>query len=87
MHNNRLGYLTTDPANLGTALKISVRIRIPKLNKDGRLPALLKSLNLNHKYRIIKETDSKTDANEDKKSDILEISSLQTLGQSEVFSY
>ena len=55
MHTERLGYLTTDPKNLGTALKLTVRIRLPKLTNDGRLSALLKSLNLDHKYNVVKE--------------------------------
>ena len=85
MHSKRLGYLTTDPANLGTALKLSVRIKLPKLAKDGRLAALLKSLNLNHRYRLIndaKKGDEQSEA--DEKVTILEISSIQTLGKSEV---
>ena len=87
MHNSRLGYLTTDPKNLGTALKITVRIKLPKLSKDGRLAALLKALNLNPKFHVVKDTPQMNESNENdgnKKSHVLEISSLQTLGKSEV---
>lgn len=88
MHTERLGYLTTDPKNLGTALKLTVRIRLPKLTNDGRLSALLKSLNLDHKYNVVKETEEKipNESSQNKKSSIVEISSVQTLGKSEVHS-
>jgi creatine kinase len=91
MHNERLGYLTTDPANLGTALKLTVRIKLTNLAKDGRLAALLKSLDLNSKYHVVKkknESDDNASGDESdsvKNSVILEISSVPiTLGQSEV---
>jgi protein-arginine kinase len=86
MHSDRLGYLTTDPKNLGTALKLTVRIRLPKLTNDPRLSALLKSLNLNPKYNSIRdETEKSSDEKtQNKKSSIVEISSFQTLGKSEV---
>ena len=86
MHNKRLGYLTTDPKDLGTALKLSVRIKLPKLAKDGRLAALLKSLNLSHRYRVVNEAKNDNESIDDK-TQILEISSIQTLGKSEVYNF
>jgi len=79
MHSDRLGYLTTDPKNLGTALKLTVRIRLPKLTNDPRLTALLKSLNLNPKYNSIRdETEKNSDEKTpNKKSPIVEISSSE----------
>jgi arginine kinase len=33
-HDDHLGYITSCPTNLGTALRASVHIRLPKLGKD-----------------------------------------------------
>jgi creatine kinase/arginine kinase len=33
-HDNHLGYITSCPTNLGTALRASVHIRVPKLAKN-----------------------------------------------------
>ena len=33
-HNNHLGYITSCPTNLGTALRASVHIHLPELAKD-----------------------------------------------------
>ena len=33
-HNKHLGYITSCPTNLGTALRASVHIKLPKLSKD-----------------------------------------------------
>ena len=33
-HDNHLGYITSCPTNLGTALRASVHIRLPKLSKQ-----------------------------------------------------
>lgn len=74
MYNNRLGYLTTDPKDLGTALKLSVRIKLTHLSKDQRISALLKMVDLSQKYKVVGEA---TDG-------ILEISSSRTMGKSEI---
>lgn len=97
MHNNHLGYITSDPSKLGTALKISVRIKLSNLSKDSRISALLRQLNLNPRYRIVgnqkhKLTENESienDLNDDtnisnRRTEILEISSNVTLGKSEV---
>ena len=33
-HDEHLGYITSCPTNLGTALRASVHIKLPKLSKD-----------------------------------------------------
>jgi len=33
-HNDHLGYITSCPTNLGTAMRASVHIRLPTLMKD-----------------------------------------------------
>lgn len=33
-HDEHLGYITSCPTNLGTAMRASVHIRLPKLSKD-----------------------------------------------------
>lgn len=72
--------------NKGTAMKFSVRIKLPHLSKDGRLGALLKLLNLNNQYRIIDETQHRDlyAEEDDRKSSILEIASKISLGKTEV---
>lgn len=42
----RYGYLSSCPTNLGTAMRASVHIRVPKLEASGRLEALSKELGL-----------------------------------------
>jgi protein-arginine kinase len=90
MKTKHLGYLTTDPKNLGTGLKISVRIKLPKLSKDARLQTLLKIFSLSQSYRIVNELQSiddfDLDEDDDRDKSILEISSIMTLGKSEVNS-
>ena len=36
-HNNHLGYITSCPTNLGTALRASVHIKLPKLMRNKKL--------------------------------------------------
>jgi protein-arginine kinase len=84
-YNKHLGYLTTDPKNLGTGLKISVRIKLPKLSKDGRLSSLLKMFNLSQHYRILNEPNTNQNSEETVESNsIVEVASSITLGKSEV---
>jgi len=33
-HDEHLGYITSCPTNLGTAMRASVHIKLPKLSKD-----------------------------------------------------
>ena len=96
MKSDRLGFLTTDPANLGTALKMSVRIKIPNLSRSGRLPVVLRYVELSQNFNVIPQKDGGLDDNlddptykegeEDFGDEIgsLEVYSYQTLGQSEV---
>jgi protein-arginine kinase len=84
MHNKHLGYLTTSPSDLGTGMKIIVQMKIPNLSQDGRLVAVLKKLNLNFKYRLYNKQNKLIKQEEADKNTIVEISSLITLGKSEV---
>lgn len=45
-HHPRLGYLTFCPTNLGTTLRASVHIRIPKLSQHKDFKAICEKLNL-----------------------------------------
>lgn len=87
MKNKHLGFVTSDPKNLGTALKISARIKLPKLSEDSRIQAILKTLNLSHTFNVFKEENHdelSLDETRSKKNSIFVISSIQTLGKSEV---
>jgi protein-arginine kinase len=84
MHNKHLGYVTTSPSNLGTGMKIIVQMKIPKLSQDGRLVAVLKKLNLNFKYCLYNKQNKLIKQEEADNNTIVEISSLITLGKSEV---
>lgn len=86
MYNKHLGYVTTDPKNLGTTLKLTVRVNLPNLCHDSRLSAILKSLNLSQSFKLIGENfdiDEPVDKGDTAHS-IAEISSKVTLGKSEV---
>ena len=90
MENRRLGYLTTNPANLGTALKISARVKLPILAKNSRLAALLKSFGLDSNYKMVAETQNVDLASleeSEQESSIVEISTVKTLGVTEVNIY
>ncbi len=67
-------------------MKLSVRIKLPKLSKDGRLSTLLKMFNLSQHYRVLNEP-LKDQNNEEvaETSSIVEVASSITLGKSEVF--
>ncbi|CAF0923555.1 unnamed protein product [Brachionus calyciflorus] len=86
MCNKHLGYITTDPKDLGTALKLSVRIKLPKLSQDSRLSALLKMLNLSQSYKVLGENYNIEESadKQDSEHPVVEVSSKVTLGQSEV---
>lgn len=87
MKTKHHGFLTTDPKNLGTSLKISAHLNLPTLSKDSRLQTYLKVLNLNQNYRIIENQNvDEVDTIEEvaQKDSILEISVLGTLGVTEV---
>jgi phage tail protein X len=47
MHSPRLGYLSTDPANLGTGLRVRLLIRLPKLCARDNLEEIVHMLRLN----------------------------------------
>ena len=97
MKSDRLGFLTTDPANVGTALKMSARLRLPNLGRSGRLPVVLRLAELSQNLKVVPMKDGGLDDNLDDHSfkegeeelgdeavGSYEIYSYQTLGQSEV---
>lgn len=46
VHHEKFGYLTFCPTNIGTGLRASVHVKLPKLAASGRLKDLCDSLNL-----------------------------------------
>eukprot|EP01048_Picozoa_sp_COSAG05_P003963 COSAG05_NODE_196_length_14546_cov_55.423548_8_plen_79_part_00 len=46
MHSETLGYLTTDPANLGTGMRASVMMRLPLLTMRADFVDLVQMLRL-----------------------------------------
>jgi protein arginine kinase len=78
MWNDRLGFITSNPKNLGTALKITVRIKLPHLSDDGRLETILKILDLSQRTNVVDDEAADTP------NKTLEISSKFTLGKSEI---
>ncbi|XP_055333748.1 creatine kinase B-type-like [Paramacrobiotus metropolitanus] len=75
MWNDHLGFVTTCPSNLGTALRASVFIKLPRLSQDPRFPAIVKKLGL-HK-RAVPELQN---------SGVYDMSNVDRLGISEVDS-
>ncbi|OQV23796.1 Creatine kinase B-type [Hypsibius exemplaris] len=51
MWNPHLGFITSCPSNLGTALRASVFIKLPLLSQDPRFPAIIKNLRV-HKRAV-----------------------------------
>ena len=74
MQNATHGYISTCPGNLGTGMKASVRMRIPKLLKHFRIEELLRRLRLKKEQSWIdgKLSDS-----------LVDISNLDTVGITE----
>jgi creatine kinase/arginine kinase len=77
MFDSRLGYLTSCPTNLGTAMRASVHIRLPKLATD--MP-LFKSITDSYQLQI-RGVDGEHSESE---SDIFDISNKRRLGVTEV---
>ncbi len=74
--NNRLGYLCSCPTNLGTAMRASVHIKLPRLGQSEELANICKSLNLSVRGIHGEHSESK--------DDIWDISNTQRLGISEI---
>lgn len=47
--DDRLGFMSSAPAWLGTAMRVSVRMRLPKLGASQQLPAVVRALGLHLK--------------------------------------
>lgn len=70
----RLGFLNTSPENLGTALRASVFVKLPRLGQQPGFEDLLDRLRLEVSSRF----------NAEKSSGIYDIANAERLGQSEV---
>jgi protein-arginine kinase len=74
--NKHLGYLTSCPTNLGTAMRASVHIKLPQLIEHGLLPELCEKLDLS--FRGIHGEHSETAGG------VCDISNKKRLGISEL---
>jgi creatine kinase len=71
MQNDHLGFLTASPANLGTGLKVVVRVRLPKLaSNDTEFKKLMKGMMSLKEFSV--------------ENDVIEIQNRVRLGLSEV---
>eukprot|EP00921_Rhytidocystis_pertsovi_P026826 GHVQ01043226.1.p1 GENE.GHVQ01043226.1~~GHVQ01043226.1.p1 ORF type:complete len:379 (+),score=64.42 GHVQ01043226.1:143-1279(+) len=76
MHNNHLGFILTCPSNLGTGLRASVMIKIPKLTAHAKFQEIFKPLKLQRRGTLGVDSTS-TDGTHD-------VSNCDRLGYSEV---
>ena len=75
-HNDHLGYITSCPSNLGTGLRASVHIKLPKLMKNKE-----KFDEIAEKYSVqIRGADGE---NTESKDGVFDISNKKRLGRSE----
>lgn len=75
-HSKRFGYLTFCPTNLGTTLRASVHIKVPKLAASGELAPLCEKLKLQPRGVDGEHTESK--------GGVYDISNKRRLGISEL---
>lgn len=77
-YNDKYGFLTACPTNVGTGLRLSVMVHLPALAATGNIPKILQIItNFGMNIRGIYGEGSKS------KSDMYQISNKQTLGISE----
>lgn len=76
MHNDHLGYICTCPSNLGTGLRASVHVKIPKLSEHPKFKALCDSMKVQPRG-----TGGEHTANV---GGVYDISNKQRIGRSEV---
>eukprot|EP00747_Dinoflagellata_sp_TGD_P184651 gnl/TRDRNA2_/TRDRNA2_40483_c0_seq1.p1 gnl/TRDRNA2_/TRDRNA2_40483_c0~~gnl/TRDRNA2_/TRDRNA2_40483_c0_seq1.p1 ORF type:complete len:515 (-),score=93.25 gnl/TRDRNA2_/TRDRNA2_40483_c0_seq1:58-1602(-) len=69
----RLGYITSSPVNLGTAMRVSFILRLPRLSQEGTMKTICRSLGVTCK---LQETEGAS-------QDIWEIAASSQLGLSE----
>ena len=75
-HNDHLGYITSCPTNLGTALRASVHIHLPELAKDWpKFEAIAKEWNVQIRGSRGEHSDTS--------DGIFDISNRRRLGRSE----
>jgi protein-arginine kinase len=75
VHHEKFGYLTFCPTNIGTGLRASVHVRLPKLGASGKLKSLCNSLGLQPRGVHGEHSDSP--------EGIYDISNKVRIGQSE----
>jgi protein-arginine kinase len=73
--DKELGYLSSCPTNIGTTMRASVHIRLPKLGQRADFKELCANLGLQ-----IRGTSGE---NSKSKSDVFDVSNMQRLGKSE----
>jgi arginine kinase len=76
-HDEHLGYITSCPTNLGTALRASVHIHLPKLGKDKKM---FESIAAKYHVQIRGAHGEHTETDDH----IYDISNKRRLGRSEV---
>eukprot|EP00929_Paragymnodinium_shiwhaense_P008587 TRINITY_DN112544_c0_g1_i1.p1 TRINITY_DN112544_c0_g1~~TRINITY_DN112544_c0_g1_i1.p1 ORF type:complete len:1423 (-),score=292.96 TRINITY_DN112544_c0_g1_i1:132-4400(-) len=74
-HSPRLGYLTTCPSNLGSALSVEVTLKLPSLAAQAGFRKLCKRLKLATRSAVAKDVDSEP---------LTVVSNMERLGSSEV---
>jgi len=77
VYHEKFGYLTFCPTNIGTGLRASVHVKLPKLAASGKLNAMCESLNL--QARGLNGESQKTMS----KEGIYDISNKIRIGKSE----
>ena len=76
LHNNHVGYITSCPTNLGTALRASVHINLPNLMKDWP-----RFQGIADQYKV--QIRGSHGEHSDTSDGIFDISNIRRLGRSE----
>ena len=81
MKNSHLGFISTCPGNLGTGLKASVRMHIPKISKHYRIEEIFRRLKLQKQKSWVGgiESDSLVDVSNLDKLGITEVEIIKTV--------
>jgi len=78
MYSDHLGYLLTCPSNFGTGIRAGVHIKIPKLSKHEKFPAILS------KMRLQKRGTGGVDTGSGNDDGWFDISNADRIGKSEL---
>jgi creatine kinase len=79
VHDPRLGYLTSCPTNVGTAMRASVHVRLSKLGRMSGFEGLVGRLRLEVRGR-----HGEGDSGDGRYTGVFDVSNLERLGKSEV---